>query len=148
MYHDGPLMRHLHSSDGKDYFIIWKDVDSIFNRWMLFKVDNNLLHRFFQGQIDARQMVLQNPDGFVHFVDIDGDIEWKRTTRIPVHEIPEIYLPEKSVFYEKGYFGDYGNQLQKTVGERIKNSKKKYAQPAPPTALVSEPPPPKYSKSD
>jgi len=139
LYHEGPLLSHLINEKNEDFLMLWCDVDKTYNRWLLSKTNYFLLNQYFQENVTLRDLIISNPDGFVYFVDIDNNIDWKRAFIVPIESIDDDYLPgEGSGFAETG-FEPYAHQLKSYLEYHFARKQKLYA-PAtvPEIALVMD----------
>ena len=146
LYYEGPLISHFVNLRNEDFIMKWCGKDHQFNRWLLYKTNYGLLHRFFEGEIGDMELVLQNPDGHVFFIDIDNDIHWKNTVKVEIANIPVQYLPTPTAFYGPGDFEPYGENLRTYLHLHFGRLNTLYKLPEPPATLFAEPPPPEYRK--
>ncbi|HFA52150.1 MAG TPA: hypothetical protein ENJ95_24295 [Bacteroidetes bacterium] len=146
LFYEGPLVSHFISNKKEDYIMKWCDHDNEVNRWMLYKTNHELLHRFFNKQIGARQLILKTPDQFVHFIDIDNNIDWKRVIKVELNNLSEKNLPKPDAYYEKGDFEPYGEKLRMSLNEHFSRPIKSYKAPEATIEIVAEPPPKSYKK--
>lgn len=107
LYYEGPILSHLINDKNDDYLMKWCDKDSSFHRWVIFKTSSQLLYRFFCKELSMRDLILQNPNHFVYFVDINEKIEWEKTFIIGLNDIPVHYLPSATAFFEEEQYEQY-----------------------------------------
>ncbi len=141
LYHEGPLLSHWVNEKDEHYLMAWCDQDEIYNRWMVYKTTVTLLRKFFEEGYTLRDLILNNPDGFVFFVDIDNNIDWKRAFKVKTDCIGEGYLPGNASFFEDNGFEPYAYQLKSDFAIQFSKPEKKYKPIAElETSLAMEPP--------
>ncbi len=118
----------------------------MFNRWLLYKTNYDLLSQYFKGNLSDHELLLSNPDGFAYIVDVDHDIEWRRIFVVALEDIPKEYLPNSSVKYDPNDFEPYTEELRACLDLHFSRLNNVYQMPEPHTALVAEPPSPGYGK--
>ncbi len=147
LYHEGPLLSHLMNEEKENYLMLWCGQDNTYNRWLLSKTTFALLHQYFEKKITLRHLILSNPDGFVFFVDIDNDIEWRRAILVENFNIRPGNLPGEKSWFDARSFEDYAYQLKSDIAIQFSKPEKKYKPIAElETSLAMEPQAPPYRK--
>ena len=146
LFHEGPLISHVVNQKNEDFIMTWCGADNEYNRWMLYKSTFLLLHQFFQGILTLRDLILNNPDGFVYFVDIDDNIDWKKACKINVQHIDPGFLPGKYSTYEESGFEPYALQLKTYLDYHFNRQGKLYEIKEAATLVAMEPPATTYTK--
>ena len=144
LWYDGPLFSHFKYDENDDYFMLWKDHDEKYHRWILYRTPSESLIAYFKKETSDVELILNNPDGFVFFVDVDS--KWSRVTKVKVEDIPEIYLPDPKAYFNFAKNDNYAIKLKDKILS-LKGKEIKYLEPkVQPPSLVSEPKPPIYKK--
>ncbi len=118
IYHEGPILSHFTGSDGHDYFFYWVDADDECNRWMVFKVTN--LKKFFSKKCNLQDLIKFCPSGFVYYIDIDDNIEFKKIFKSNIDNIPASYLPSEKSFYNERHYEKYAETLKRGLNKACK----------------------------
>jgi hypothetical protein len=126
LFHEGPFLTHCINEKNEDYLMAWCGHDDTFNRWMLYKTPTHLLRKFFEEGYTLRELILNNPDGFVFFVDINNDIDWKRACLVKVEDIEDGYLPGNASNFEDKGFEPYAYQLKSDLEHQFSKPVKRY----------------------
>ncbi|MFN0035480.1 MAG: hypothetical protein ACKVUS_10440 [Saprospiraceae bacterium] len=142
LYYEGPLESHFVNEHDEDFIFKWSDQDRQFNRWMVYKTTTAGLVDYFNMRINSRDMILSNPDGWVYFIDMDNNLEYRHIQLVKTEDIPEDYLPTTRSFYKANAHDPYAHQLHAYLDYHFSRQQKLYRQPAEPAlALVAEPAP-------
>ena len=145
--YEGPFFSHLANENNEDFLMMWCDKDQKYNRWVLYRTTFELLHDYFNGKISDVDLIQNNPDGFVYFVDIDKAINWETATLVPVEDIPADYLPEKKARFGADGFDPYAYRLKDYINLYFGRKNKLYPLPKEPAAAaLHEPKDPKYKR--
>jgi len=146
LYWEGPLLSHLVNQYDEDFLFQWCGKDETFNRWLLYKTNYDLLHRYFRGDLTDLDLLLANPDGFVYIVDVDHDVNWRQIFVVAFDDIPKNYLPNAAVNYDPGDFEPYTEKLRAYLDLHFARQRSIYKPSDAPAAFAAEPPPPGYGK--
>ena len=144
LYYEGSLLSHFVNAKNEDFIMKWVGEKTGFHRWLLFKTNYELLHRFFKGEISDRELVIQNPEEHVYFLDIDQDINWENIIKVKIADLSVDYLPLPDSFYQPGDFEPYGENLRIFLDLHFSRLNKLYKIPDAQLAFAAEPPAPKY----
>ena len=117
LYHEGPFISHLTNQKNENFFLAWCDKDNMHHRWMLYKTTVPLLRSFFEKRRTLRDLILDNPDGHVLLIDIDGHIDWKKAFRVQVADLDPDYLPGDGSGYDETGFEPYLYELKRRIGQ-------------------------------
>ena len=114
---DGPLCTFFKDEKEQYCFLDWVDVDSDFNRWMLFTFDSEHLDKYLRLEITLLDLIKMNDN--VYFIDIDGSAQFKNICKIQTSKIPEDYLPKDKLLFDKNIATiqiiEYGKKLSKEI---------------------------------
>ena len=99
VYFDGPLVSEF-SSHGRRFIASWVDCDATANRWLVARVDENLLLRYLYRKLPLRSVIAEGIDSSVLVVDWDGHGQLVRVAIEEVSELPPAYLPSTDSFFD------------------------------------------------
>lgn len=99
IYFDGPLLSHFISPNGDNYLFYWCDVDDLYNRWIIVRVDISILQKYIEKKISLKNIILSPLDGFVYVADIDDDINYQSVQILLSKELPDEYIPSDNSFF-------------------------------------------------
>lgn len=148
LFYEGPILSHLISQKNEDFLIQWCGNDQDYNRWLLFKTDYHLLHKYLSGKLTDFDLLSKNPDKFAYIIDIDNDVIWRKIWKIALDKIPEEYLPSLESKYDSDDFEPYTEKLKSYLEFHFNRQQKLYKQPS--KSIIekaAEPPPPTYGIS-
>ena len=100
VYFDGPLLSYFKSRSGDNYLYYWCDVDENYNRWLIFRVSDQSLNRYLNGELSLLDLMKNPSDGFFYSVDIDNDLEYHNILRVLPKDLPASYLPEQDSYFD------------------------------------------------
>jgi hypothetical protein len=109
---DGPLLSLYQNEQGECFLFYWVDADEQSNRWMLIRVQPDILLSYLRHEIPLRQVLVNPSDAIIWFSDRDASGEWHHTRCMEASSIPEDYLPEPDAVH--------GNLSQRFSGETMK----------------------------
>src|ERR1700722_17200862 len=99
VYFHGPLLTQFVSAHGDTYLYYWCDRDETSHRWMLIRVDEQVVLRLLHRFVPLDFVI---PDGgqddFVYFVDVGPNSSIKTVWFSKIPAVPEDYRPEKGTF--------------------------------------------------
>ncbi len=145
--YEGPFFSHLADENNEDFLMMWCDKDEKHNRWILYRTNFELLHDYFNGKTSDVNLIRNNPDGFVYFIDIDKNIIWETATLVPVSDVPADYLPEKNAHFGTDGFDSYAYHLKDYLNLYFNRRNKLYPSLSQPTpATLHEPNNPGYKR--
>lgn len=99
LYYEGPILTHVQSETGQNYFSYWVDVEDNLYRWVMFRVSNYNLKCYLAGKISLRELMLSTSNELVYIIDMQGD-NYVNVFCILPNRIPNQYLPEKELRYK------------------------------------------------
>ncbi len=100
VYFDGPLVSLYNNECGEPYVFYWCDRDKKCNRWLVTRVDPQILEGYLNQTVDALSIMTGSPDGFVYFVDLDNDLSVHPVHLCPTELIPNEYKPEAGAMFD------------------------------------------------
>ncbi|HAN73751.1 MAG TPA: hypothetical protein DCQ51_20680 [Planktothrix sp. UBA8407] len=120
IYFDGPLVSLLENESGESYLYCWSDVNSVYNRWLVFRVTKNSLQDYLLGKLSLRDLILNPVDGFHYAIDIDNDLEVKNTFWILPENLPDSYIPEEDSYHDPSLLNpEQGEEDIKLIESKI-----------------------------
>jgi hypothetical protein len=103
--YDGPILSHFKDSKGKNYFYLWVERYTNFNRWLIWKVDDLELHQYLMGKRSLRELVLSPTKEFIYVADIDSNLNYLNLIAADINDIPNEYIPDNDSLYELEFDG-------------------------------------------
>ena len=97
---DGPLLSEFCSASGDTYLYSWCDSDKTHNRWMVLRTSPRSLIEYLHRKITLFKLIESAQDGFVYFVDMDGDATVRHVALVRLSEIPEAYWPAPDSWHD------------------------------------------------
>ncbi len=88
------------SDKGENYLFYWVDTDEQFNRWMFFRVDLISLQSYLNKKVTLYNLIKNQTEGLVYFVDIDADVKYHNSKLSLVEDIDTLYLPDEDSYYD------------------------------------------------
>jgi hypothetical protein len=144
LIYEAPLLEHVVNDSGEDFLLKWSDTNRKIDRWMLYRTPPSSLLDFFNKKVNQRDLINNNPDGFVLFLDyeIQGGGQPVRVTKTNTGDIPPGYLPFENSYYEKGGFMyyEYCEQLRQQLETALALKRPYKIQPETSPAVLNEPP--------
>jgi hypothetical protein len=144
LIYEAPLIEHVVNDRGEDFLLKWSDTDQEVDRWMLYRTPPSSLLDFFNKKVNLRDLINNNPDGFVLFLEyeIQGGGQPVRVTKTNTGEIPPGYLPFEDSYYDKGGFMyyEYCEQLRQQLEARLTSNQLYKIRPEPSPTVLNEPP--------
>ena len=120
IYFDGPLVSLLENESGESYLYCWSDVNSVDNRWLVFRVTKNSLQDYLLGKVSLRDLILNPVDAFHYAIDIDNDLEVKNTFWILPENLPDSYVPEEDSYHDPSLLNpEQGEEDMKLIESKI-----------------------------
>lgn len=97
IYYEGPMLSHF--SNGKDSFLyLWVDNNDSVNRWIVIKIDDNILANYFKKRISLKY-ILETSNTYILFTDINEKLNNISNVLLPIDKIPESYLPSDESYF-------------------------------------------------
>lgn len=100
IYYDGPLLTNYISNDGFHYLFYLVDSDKLYNRWMIFKTDEQHLFDYIDNKTTLYNIITNCLNNYVTFIDIDNNKKLHNQKNVEVQNIPTVYLPDKDATYD------------------------------------------------
>lgn len=100
IYFDGPFLTHYVSNSGENYLSYWVDSDENSQRWMVFKVGIKNLQNYLNKKKSLYELIKGVDEGFVYFIDINGDGSQSIPLMIFLKGVPEEYLPAIDSYFD------------------------------------------------
>jgi len=120
IYFDGPLVSLLENESGESYLYCWSDVNSVDNRWLVFRVTKNSLQDYLLGKVSLRDLILNPVDAFHYAIYIDNDLEVKNTFWILPENLPDSYVPEEDSYHDPSLLNpEQGEEDMKLIESKI-----------------------------
>jgi len=139
LFHEGPIQSHFINDKDEDFLFFWADVDEQLNRWMVVKSNPSLLQQFFTKELNSVDLIKQNPDGFVYFLDADSSGEWINLQLVSNLNIPKNYFPSDDSYYLADHYEDYAQELAAYLAHYFARRKKRYVNMEASLATANEP---------
>jgi hypothetical protein len=99
---------------------------------------------FLNEQVNSLDLILENPDGHVFFLDYgkNGGEKPVSAIKVEIAAIPKDYLPSGDSYFEKGDFMNtaYCEQLRQQLEARLTSNQLYKIQPEASPAVLNEPP--------
>jgi len=112
IYYEGPILSHFTDKAGKSLLYLWVDNDSKHNRWLIFEVDKSSLVNYLHRSITLRDLILRNKKDFLLLADINEDLNIESSNLISKENLPEIYLPKESSYFDFSIPNVYAGSLE------------------------------------
>ena len=90
-------------------------------------------------QINTLDLIKQNPDGFVYFIDADNKGTWNKPQLVANSNIPNTYFPSDDSFYLADHYEDYAQELAAYLSHYFARRDKRYLTAEANLATVNEP---------
>jgi hypothetical protein len=120
IYFEGPLLSVCENEAQETYLYCWSDVNSVYNRWLVFRVTKNSLQDYLLGKVSLRDLILNPVDGFHYAIDIDNDLEVKNTFWILPENLPDSYIPEEDSYHDPSLLNpEQGEEDIKLIESKI-----------------------------
>jgi hypothetical protein len=141
---EGPWLEHALDKQHNHFLLQWSGRDSQHDRWMLYRVPPVRLLDFLNERVNSLDLILENPDGFVLFLDFGANGRGKPVGAIKARtvDIPKDYLPSADSYFEKGDFMNtpYCEQLRQQLEARLTSNQLYKIRPEPSPTVLNEPP--------
>jgi hypothetical protein len=128
--HEGPFLSHFRDERGFDYLMNWVDVNEVTNRWLLVKVSNEYLHKYFLRKLSLRQLIQANDFGVVHFLDIDSKAEHQNVWVVSTEAIPIEYRPTENSYFDIQHADRYALHLARDTRAFLSSGKDSFMKKA------------------
>ena len=139
-----PWLNHVVNDEQENFLLKWSDTDHVLDRWMFYRVPEARLLNFLKETVSIRDLILENPDGFVLFLDyeIQGGSQPARVVKVHTDNIPTDYLPDGDSYYVKGDFmyTAYCEELRQQIEARSTPKRPYKIQPDTSPSVLNEPP--------
>lgn len=119
IYYEGPLFSIFENKNQDLYFFIWKDSDEEVNRWLAFKVNNEMIKGFLGKTHTLRDLITSND--CLKIIDIDDSSKWVRCIDTTIREIPATYLPNVDSYMNEKLYSEEGVLFLKNRVKKDKN---------------------------
>jgi hypothetical protein len=90
---------------------------------MVFEITHNGLQNFFEKKSSLRDLVTLCPSGYVYYIDIDDNIDFKRFFQSDLDSIPTSYLPSEKSFYNERHYEKYADIMKRRLKEEVVRQK-------------------------
>lgn len=98
---DGPLLTLFENYKNNHFFLFdWSDSDEQFNRWLVYRCNPSILKKFINEDISQYDLIFSD-ESTCYSIDIDGELNWYNGLLLSKKDIPEVYLPQKDIFFEE-----------------------------------------------
>lgn len=98
---EGPLVSLFQNINNQHLYLFdWVDKDNSFNRWLIYRCNPKILHKFIREEISHYDLFFSD-ESSCFVVDIDKHLKWHNITQIEKIELSTSYLPIKDDFFEK-----------------------------------------------
>jgi hypothetical protein len=97
---EGPLLTLYLHANKQLYLCDWVDRDNNHNRWLLYRTQAATLQQFVEGKISHHDLLFAD-ELTVYKIDIDRQLNWQNGQKIEKKALPNNYLPQKDVFFDK-----------------------------------------------
>lgn len=114
LYFEGPLLSHVQLG-GDEFLMKWVDHDEESNRWMLKKVNENILWAYFNKQISLKDIFTISSPKEILFLDLSHELEIISAVLSEVKDIPESYLPENGSLFDAEHQEPYAIDLAEGI---------------------------------
>lgn len=111
--YEGPILSHFVDEHGRNYLFYWVDVDSKYNRWLVWKISELQLYNYLFGIISLREALLEPDKDFIYVIDIDSNLNYDNIKLVNVEDLIPIYLPEEESFFHSDKLADYQELIEK-----------------------------------
>lgn len=95
------------------YLYKWAECDTWLDRWLVWKVDMEDLHRFFNIKVSLRTL-LRNAEQ-VWVIDTDEAFDIRDSQLCHGRDLPNRYLPPEESFYNETAYSDFALQFGKRL---------------------------------
>lgn len=99
IYFEGPLLSHYASPQGDNYLFYWVDSDDECNRWMIIKINLQIIQDYISQKITLFSLIRDRADKSVYMVDLDNNLNVCRFLFVNIVELPDEYFPEEESYY-------------------------------------------------
>lgn len=100
IYYDGPLLTNFVNKDGFHYLFYFVDSDKLYNRWMVFKTDEQHIFDYIDNKTTLYNIITNCLNNYVTFIDIDNKQQFHNQLNVEVQNIPAVYLPDVDATYD------------------------------------------------
>ena len=98
---EGPLLTLFENINKRHLYLFdWVDKDSQFNRWLVYRCNPTILHKFINEKISHFDL-FHSDELYCFKVDIDKNLNWNNLQEIEKNDMPSSYHPSKEDFFEK-----------------------------------------------
>lgn len=95
---EGPIISEFDAGDRGRFLLIWRDVDSQYNRWLAVKVSENVIAQYEGQQITLHKLICQASEMFLTDADFQGVFSrWYALTR---EDLPDAYFPCETALHD------------------------------------------------
>jgi hypothetical protein len=126
LFHEGPIQSHFINDKDENFIGFWADGNEKLNRWLFVKVEEKLLHAFFEKQENTVALIEKNADGFAYAIDINGKGEWQNFQLISNEDIPKSYFPSADSYYLEEHYEPYAEELRNYLAHLFERKRKIY----------------------
>jgi len=100
LYFEGPLMSVYRDYEDAPYIFDWVDSDDTFNRWLVYRIDNELLSDYVYGKATHFQLINNSFNNVIFVVDKNTNGIISDCTVCTVNVLPYDYLPQSDLKFE------------------------------------------------
>lgn len=100
IYFDGPFLSHYASSQGDNYLFYWIDEDEQCNRWMIIKVNLQVIQDYISHKTTLYALIKDRVEKSVYIVDLDDELNVCNLCLANLNDLPDDYFPDEDSFYE------------------------------------------------
>lgn len=100
IYFDGPLLSHYVSPQGDNYLFYWVDSDEECNRWMIIKINLQIIQDYVSHKVTLLSVIKERADKSVYIVDFNDDLEVQKCCFVNIDDLDNAYFPKGNSYYK------------------------------------------------
>ncbi len=109
---DGPILSLFKGKNFNELYLFdWVDRNNLFNRWLIYRCNAEILNKFVDGQISHYDLFV-NSENISYVVDIDYNITWNNIIEISKKDLSKNYFPSQEIFFDKLDCSNYPKLLE------------------------------------
>ena len=97
IYYDGPLLSLVKDQHDQLYLYLWIDSDDACNRWLAFRVTEDLISQYKDGKLSLHDLVYRNDTLLI--IDLDEALMVRSTYSINTVDFPKDLGPSEDSFF-------------------------------------------------
>lgn len=105
--YDGPILSHFVDNKNRNFFYLWVDKNNLFNRWLIWRVNDLELHRYLTEKMSLRDLLLAPTKDYIYIADIDSELNYLNFIASDIADLPNEYIPELESFFELEFDGEH-----------------------------------------